>query len=68
MLVHSHVTFKLKLEEIVGDLGPTLPREDEHLVPTYSYWEVTAGGRNLATLFNLGQKTQSIFFISHQLS
>lgn len=47
------MSFKFKLEEVVGDLGSTLAGEDKHLIPTYGYREVTAGGRNFTTLFNL---------------
>lgn len=47
------MTFKLELEEIVGDFGSTLAREDEHLVPAHSHREVTAGRGNLAALLNL---------------
>lgn len=47
------MAIKLKLEEIVGDLGATLTREHKHLVPAYSYREVATRWRNLTALINL---------------
>lgn len=44
---------ELKLEEVVGDLGSTLTRKDEHLVPAYGYWEVAARRRDLTALIDL---------------
>lgn len=44
---------ELKLEEVVGDLGSTLTRKDEHLVPAYGYREVAARRRDLTTLIDL---------------
>lgn len=52
-LNYSHVAFKLKLEEIVGDFGSALTRKHKHLVPAYSHWEVATRWRNLTTLGNL---------------
>lgn len=51
--LNSHVPLELKLEEVVGDLGSTLTRKDEHLVPAYSYREVAARRRDLTTLIDL---------------
>lgn len=47
------MAFKLKLEEIVGDLGSTLTRKHKHPVPAYSYREVATRWRNLTTLIDL---------------
>lgn len=55
------MTFKLKLEKVVGDFGSTLAREDEHLVPAHSYREVTAGWGNLAALLNLHRLSLQYF-------
>lgn len=49
----SHVALKLKLKEVVSDLGSTLTRKHKHLVPAYSYREVAARWGNFATLINL---------------
>lgn len=38
----SHVALELKLEEVVGDLGPALTRKHKHLVPAHGYREVAA--------------------------
>lgn len=51
--IYSHVAFKLKLKQIIGDFGSTLTGEHKHLIPTYSDREVTARRRNLPTLVNL---------------
>lgn len=47
------MALKLKLEKVIGDFGSTLTRKHKHLVPAYSYREVTARWRNLTTLINL---------------
>lgn len=55
---YSHVSVKLELEEVVGDLGSALSREDKHLVSAHGHREVTAGRRDLTTLLNLGTAGQ----------
>lgn len=62
-ILHSHVTFELKLEKVVGDFGSTLSREDEHLVPAHSYREVTAGRGNLSALLDLHRSCSIIFLL-----
>lgn len=49
----SHVALELELEEVIGDLSSTLTRKHKHLVSAYSYREVTARWRDLATLIDL---------------
>ena len=50
---HSRLVLELELEKVVGYLGPTLAREDEHPVPAHGGGEVAAGGRDLAALGHL---------------
>lgn len=51
--IYTHVAFKLKLEEIVGNLSSTLTRKYKHLVSAYSHREITTGWWNLTTLVDL---------------
>jgi hypothetical protein len=50
---HSRFILEFKLEETVGYLGSTLPREHKHLIPTHGHGEVAARWRDLATLGHL---------------
>lgn len=63
--VNSHVSLELKLEEVVGDLGSTLTRKDEHLVPAYGYREVAARWRNLTTLIDLMDTKVEAAMLTH---
>ena len=42
-----------ELEEVIGDLGAALSREDEHIVASHGAGKVTAGRRDVALLVNL---------------
>lgn len=62
---HSRLVLELKLEEVVGYLGPTLPREDKHPVAAHSCREVAAGGWDLAALGHLwGRPLSNCYFYS----
>ena len=43
---------ELKLVEVVGDLGPTLPRKDVHAVLHHSHGEIAASRGAVPTLIN----------------
>lgn len=50
---NSRLVLEFELEEVVGYLGSTLPREHEHLIPAHSHREVAAGWGDLPTLGHL---------------
>lgn len=49
----SRLVIEAKLEQVIGDLGATLAREDEHAVPGHSQGKVTAGRGYVPLLVNL---------------